>query len=175
MFPLVMPGLVKSTKKVLNPWLFFFVRCSLHIGTIGSGTRLCESTAANSFPLSQWNQVFFFLRLRPPLQQHQTAQTGMHGEHNTQSRIDRFEFLTSQPERNIIQPLTAVFHRNAHAQNPQFSHPWQCERRHFLFSVLFTDRRGNFFLCKITYHHLHHELFLSQVEVHAVNSSQINT
>jgi len=139
----------------------------LHGGHIGPHGGFCERAAAEFFSQGEWLEKTLFLFLAPPLEQGHRTQTGMHRHRHPQVGIDRFEFLASQPERDVVHALAAVADGEAQAENPQFAHPPQRVGHRLGLAVILFDDRRNFLAGEIAHHLLNHFVFIGKRKIHA--------
>jgi hypothetical protein len=73
--------------------------------------------------------------------------------------IDRLELLAGQAEREEIQALPAVTHREAYSQDAEFAHAFEHPGDGLLLAVMFLDDRRHFLLGEVAHHFLGHEMF----------------
>src|SRR5687768_9750664 len=83
----------------------------------------------------------------------------MYRHNHAHERVDRFQFLTHEPERDIVETRTAVLLRNADTEQVELRHLAQHGRLELLFLVPLLDKWRDLFLRKFTYR-LHQRLVI---------------
>ena len=123
-----------------------------HVDHVAADARFGQAERGVFLAARLRDEEALFLIFRAPLQQRQAVQAEMHRHDHAQGRIGAFQFFADQPQRDVVEALPAVAHRDADAEDAQFRHARQKGRIHLLLAIPFADDRDDFFGGEIAHH-----------------------
>ena len=134
---------------------------------VAAGRRLGQAVGRDLLALRLRHEISLLLILGAPGEQRQAVEPGVHRHDHAQRRVDVFELLAGQAERDVVHPRAAVLRRHGDAEQAELGHLRQdasgrtrCARSSSWIRGA-TSRRA-----PLAHRLLEQALFVSEIEVH---------